>query len=59
MAAYGQVFDRQGVRAGLKRVGARCLRLYLFQAGLLAGAYLLVSAWSEHYYVLIPDLIPS
>ncbi len=25
---------------------------------MLAGAYLLVSAWSEHYYVLIPDLIP-
>lgn len=58
MAAYGRIFDSQGARAGLMRVGARCLRIYLFQAGLLVATYILIAAWKEHYYVLIPELIP-
>ncbi|HEY1723481.1 MAG TPA: OpgC domain-containing protein [Magnetospirillaceae bacterium] len=58
MAAYGQIFENKGARAGLLRVGERCLRIYLFQAGLLVAAYLLITAWAEHYYVLIPELIP-
>ena len=30
--AYGKCFERDGIAAGLRRIGARCLRLYAFQA---------------------------
>src|SRR5271157_4567930 len=42
MVAYGGSFDRNGVLHGLRRVLMRCLRLYLFQALLLAA----VLVWS-------------
>jgi hypothetical protein len=58
MVAYGRSFERGGVRVGLSRIIARCLRLYVFQAGLLLLTFLIVKAWSAHYEMLIPDLIP-
>jgi len=58
MIAYGRSFERSGVRIGLTRVIARCLRLYVFQAGLLLLTFLIVKAWSVRYDILIPDLLP-
>lgn len=35
MLAYGRVFEQAGPGTGLRRVGGRCLRIYVFQIGLL------------------------
>lgn len=58
MIAYGRSFERDGVRIGLSRVLLRCLRLYVFQVGLLIAVFIMVREWSLYYNILIPDLIP-
>ncbi len=58
MIAYGRSFERDGVRVGLARVFQRCLRLYLFQVGLLVAVFVMVKEWGRYYNILIPDLIP-
>ena len=47
--AYGGVFDRQGTRAGLVRVLARCLRIYGTHVALLFATLILVSLWERRY----------
>lgn len=47
MVAYGGLFRRQGIRATLVRIGRRCLRIYLFQAGLLLSTLVIVRLWMD------------
>ena len=49
MMAYGGSFARDGVLTGLRRVLLRCLRLYLFQVGLLVAVLLVVGTWIRHF----------
>lgn len=49
MSAYGKCFERDGARSGLRRVGSRCVRLYLFQLGLLVAAMAVRRIWVLHY----------
>ena len=49
MTAYGRCFERDGVGPGLRRVVRRCLRLYLFQVGLLLSALLIVRLWARQF----------
>lgn len=48
MAAYGGAFERIGAGAGVRRVLARCLRLYVFQIGLLLTTLAVVHQWRAH-----------
>ncbi|MCJ2040990.1 OpgC domain-containing protein [Methylobacterium sp. E-041] len=45
--AYGGLFRRAGVPETLKRIAMRCLRIYVFQAGLLLATLLIVRAWMD------------
>ncbi|KQP28913.1 MULTISPECIES: OpgC domain-containing protein [unclassified Methylobacterium] len=47
MVAYGGLFRRAGTRATLTRIGWRCLKIYLFQAGLLLATLLIVRVWMD------------
>lgn len=47
MVAYGGLFGRAGLRATLVRIGRRCLRIYLFQAGLLLATLVIVRIWMD------------
>ncbi|WP_144426429.1 OpgC domain-containing protein [Methylobacterium sp. ARG-1] len=47
MVAYGGLFGRAGIRATLVRIGRRCLRIYLFQAGLLLATLVIVRIWMD------------
>ena len=51
MMAYGRSFQRDGAVGGVRRVAARCLRIYLFQAGLLLTTLLVVQGWATHYHM--------
>lgn len=58
MAAYGRLFHRDGVGSGLRRVAARCARLYLFQVGLLIATLAIVKAATAHFGLDLPDMAP-
>jgi hypothetical protein len=58
MTAYGRRFERDGVRSGLHRVTARCLRLYIYQSGLLLLALGIVNCCSARDDVRLADLAP-
>ncbi|MWV23968.1 OpgC domain-containing protein [Methylobacterium sp. 2A] len=47
MIAYGGLFRRAGVRTTLVRIARRCLRIYLFQAGLLFATLIIVRIWMD------------
>lgn len=47
--AYNSVFERYGLRVGLKRVFLRCLHIYGVQVVLLIGTFLLVGLWEQAY----------
>jgi hypothetical protein len=49
MLAYGRVFARDGMAAGLRKVGARCLRIYLCQVFLLLTTLAVVRFWTERF----------
>ena len=49
MMAYGRRFARDGVPSGLCRIGNRCVRLYIYQAVLLALSLVIVTAWNGQY----------
>jgi hypothetical protein len=59
MLAYGRVFERDGVWAGLLRLGARCLRLYVFQVGMLLVTILAVTSWRRFHPVPVDFLEPE
>lgn len=56
--AYGKIFERDGIGSGLRRVGARCLRLYVFQAGLLLATLFVIRFWLARFGLDLPDLAP-
>ncbi len=58
MSAYGKRFEREGAGAGLSKVGARCVRLYLYQLGLLAGILLIRRAWVMNYGFGTEEIMP-
>ncbi len=47
MVAYGGMFRRSGIATTLARIAKRCVRIYLFQAGLLIATLLIVRAWMD------------
>ena len=47
--AYGRLFEQAGPGAGLRRVGARCLRIYLFQIGLLLATLGILQFWITNF----------
>jgi hypothetical protein len=49
MLAYGKAFERDGAVGGLRRIILRCVRIYLFQVGLLLTTLVLVLLWTTHY----------
>jgi hypothetical protein len=49
MMAYGKIFERNGWRAGLQKIGRRCLRIYAYQAGLLVTTMIVVQHWMTHF----------
>ena len=49
MMAYGRTFQRDGARVGLWRIALRCLRLYLFQIGMLLIMAVTLWLWHLHY----------
>jgi len=49
MMAYGGTFEREGAGRGLRRVGARCVRIYLFQIGLLLATLAILQRWLTHF----------
>ncbi len=58
MMAYGRSFQRDGARAGLLRIALRCLRLYLFQIGMLLVMMLAIWLWSLHYPLVPAPVAP-
>ena len=48
MIAYGGLFRRAGMWPTLTSIARRCLRIYLFQAGLLLATLLIVRIWMDH-----------
>ena len=49
MMAYGGAFERDGTMLGLRRIAARCLRLYLVQIGLLAATLAIIWLWNRRF----------
>ena len=47
MVAYGGLFQRAGTWPTLARIARRCLRIYLFQAGLLFATLVIVRIWMD------------
>ncbi|WP_246690011.1 OpgC domain-containing protein [Methylobacterium sp. WL7] len=47
MVAYGGLFGRAGTWPTLARIARRCLRIYLFQAGLLLATLIIVRIWMD------------
>ncbi|WP_238199923.1 OpgC family protein [Methylobacterium tardum] len=47
MIAYGGLFRRAGIRTAVARILRRCLRIYLFQAGLLLATLVIVRIWMD------------
>jgi hypothetical protein len=58
MTAYGRAFERDGARSALRRVLQRCLRIYLFQVGLLLLMLLLAGLLNEHFGLEAADFQP-
>jgi hypothetical protein len=47
MGAYGGAIERDGLRRGLRRVGARCLQVYLAQIALLGLTLAIIWQWRQ------------
>jgi hypothetical protein len=58
MMAYGRVFARDGAWAGLRRVGARCGRIYLCHALLLLFTLALVRVWMDRFGIMPVGIAP-
>jgi hypothetical protein len=56
--AYGRLFEQGRTGPGLRRVWARCLRIYLFQIGLLLTTLTIVQLWSNEFGVRPDKLRP-
>jgi hypothetical protein len=51
MLAFGRAFEREGTGSGLRRIAARCWRIYLVHAALLLTTLLIVQGWSTEYHM--------
>lgn len=49
MFAYGKVMVRRGFLAAMRKIGARCLRLYLVQVALVLFTFGLGAAWARYF----------
>ena len=49
MAAYGRSFSREGVGAGLWRIVVRCVRLYVYQAGMILATLGILHVWTRSF----------
>jgi len=49
MMAYGGCFERDGAMPGLRRIAARCLRIYLVQIGLLVATLAIIWLWDRRF----------
>jgi hypothetical protein len=58
MVAFGRSFQRDGARAGLRRIVLRCLHLYVFQIGMLLATLLTVWLWTGYYHLTPLHLAP-
>lgn len=58
MMAYGGCFERDGTMPGLRRIAARCLRIYLVQMGLLVLTLAVVWLWSRRFGLDITPIQP-
>jgi hypothetical protein len=47
--AYGRQFDTGDAGPAVRRVALRCLRIYLFQIGLLVTTLAILSTWLPHF----------
>jgi hypothetical protein len=56
--AYGGTFEREGPLATVRRVALRCLRLYVFQVGLLLLTLAIVVAWTRHFGLVPLGMAP-
>jgi len=59
MLAYGRLFERDGWRVGLGRLGRRVLKLYLFQMGMLVTTVTTIKLWRHHHPVPVDFLEPE
>lgn len=49
MMAYGGAFEREGAMPGLRRIAARCFRIYLVQMGLLVATLAIIWLWNRRF----------
>jgi hypothetical protein len=49
MMAYGKVWARDGAGPALRRILLRCVRIYVYQAGLLVATLGVVLVWTQHF----------
>ncbi len=56
MIAYGRAFERDGTGQALRKIAARCAKIYLFQLGLLLFTMAAVELWTR-YTGLKPGVI--
>ena len=49
MFAYGKVMLREGFVAGVRKIGARCLRLYAVQVVLVVFTFAVGAAWASQF----------
>lgn len=49
MMAYGKLFARDGAAAALSRIALRCVRIYAYQAALLASTLGAVRLWTGYF----------
>lgn len=47
--AYGKQFERVGAGRALRRVAGRCLRIYLYQVGLLLTTFVVLQSWLPYF----------
>jgi hypothetical protein len=58
MLAYGKQFERAGTGPALRKVALRCLRIYLFQVGMLILTLVLIRAWLSHFGMVAHGIAP-
>jgi hypothetical protein len=58
MLAYGKIFKRDGAKAALRKITVRCVRIYLFQIGLLLTTLGVVPIWSHLYHLTPKPIAP-
>ncbi|MCQ8279711.1 OpgC domain-containing protein [Acetobacteraceae bacterium KSS8] len=59
MLAYGGAFRREGWSVGLRRLGRRVVRLYVFQMLMMITTLLMILFWRQHHTVPVDFLEPE